>query len=136
VANDSALLDLQGALWANLQADAALAVDVGDRIYDEVPEDAARPYVTLGEAVETPANDVAAFGSRIAATLHIWSDYGGFAEALGIARHLVRVLDHQQLLVPGRALVLAHHEQTITMRDPDPDVRHVAVRFAFETYPT
>jgi hypothetical protein len=68
-------------------------------------------------------------------TLHIWSDYGGFAEALGIVRHLMRVIDHQPIAVPGRQLVYAHHEQTVTMRDPDPDVRHVSVRFAFETNP-
>lgn len=136
MANSSALLPLQGAIYALLQGDPGLGLDIGDRVYDEVPESAARPYVTIGDAVETPANDVAAFGSRVVETLHVWSDYLGFAQALTVADHLIRLLDHQALEVPGRGLVYAHHEQTITLRDPDPDVRHVAVRFAFETYPT
>lgn len=135
-ANTAALLSLQGAIRARLLGDSALAAEVAGRVYDEVPEGAPKPYLSIGDAVETPDNELAAFGSRVAHSVHVWSGYAGFAEALRIAGHLVRLLDHQPLTVPGRGLVAARHEQTITMRDPDPDVRHVVVRFAFDTYPT
>lgn len=133
--NELALLPVQGAMYAAIKADAALNTAVGGRVYDEVPEAATYPYVVLGDAVETPDNEVAAFASRVAATLHVWSTYRGFRQALDIAGHLIRVFDRQPLTVPGRGVVAVRHEQTITMRDPDSDVRHVAVRFAVETHP-
>lgn len=135
-ANDTALLALQGAVLARLLADLDLAELVGDRVYDEVPEGTPKPYISIGDAVETPDNELAAFGSRVAHSLHVWSAYGGYAESLGIVARLMRLLDHQPLTVPGRGVVAVRHEQTVTMRDPDPDVRHVVVRFAFDTYPT
>lgn len=135
MANTTALGALQAAIYARLKADPALTAAVSG-VWDEPPEGAAYPYVVIGDAVETPDNNLAAFGSRVVATLHVWSSYRGFSQANTIAGHLMRLLDHQPLTVAGRGLIAARHEQTITMRDPDTDVRHVAVRFAFETYPT
>lgn len=133
--NELALLPVQGAMFARIKADAVLNAAIGGRVYDEPPEGAAYPYVVLGDGVETPDNEVAAFASRVAATLHVWSAYRGFREALVIAGHLIRVLDRQPLVVEGRGVVAVRHEQTITLRDPDSDVRHVVVRFAVDTYP-
>lgn len=133
--NSLALLPLQGAMFARIKADVPLNTAVGGRVYDEVPEAATYPYVVLGEGVETPDNEVAAFASRVAATLHVWSSYRGFREALDLAGHLIRLFDRQPLTVPGRNVVAVRHEQTITMRDPDSDVRHVVVRFGVETNP-
>lgn len=133
--NSLALLPVQGAMYARIRADATLNAAIGGRVYDEVPEGAVYPYVVIGDGVETPDNEVAAFASRVAATLHVWSAYRGFRQALDIADHLIRVFDRQPLAVPGRDLVAVRHEQTITLRDPDSDVRHVVVRFAVETNP-
>jgi hypothetical protein len=133
--NGLALLPVQGAMFARIKADAALNTAIGGRVYDDVPENAAYPYVVFGEGVETPDNEVAAYESRVAATLHVWSGYRGFREALVIAGHLIRVFDRQPLVVEGRDLIAVRHEQTITMRDPDSDVRHVVVRFAVVTNP-
>ena len=133
--NDLALLHVQGAMYQAIKADAGINLAIAGRVYDEVPESATYPYVTLGEGVETPDNEVAAYGSRVAATLHVWSAYRGFREALEIAGHLIRLFDHQALPVPNRGVVAVRHEQTVTLRDPDSDVRHVVVRFAIDTNP-
>lgn len=134
--NELALLPIQGAMFARIKADAVLNAAIGGRVYDEVPENAVYPYVVLGEGVETPDNELAAYESRVAATLHVWSAYRGFRESLIIAGHLIRLFDHQPLVVAGRGVVAVRHEQTVTLRDPDSDVRHVVVRFAIDTYPT
>jgi len=134
-ANSLALLPLQGAMYQAIKADPGLDPLIGDRVYDEPPESASYPYVVIGEAVETPDNEVAAYASRVAATLHVWSAYQGFREALDIAGHLVRLFDHQPLTVPGRGVVAVRHEQTVTLRDPDSDLRHVVIRFAADTHP-
>jgi hypothetical protein len=134
VANETALLAVQAAVFNTLNGDTALSALAG--VHDHVPEGETYPYVVVGEGVETPDNTHDNFGSRVAATLHIWSHYRGYAEALQILGHLMRLLDHQDLEVLGRGFVACRHDQTVTMRDPDPDVRHVVVRFAFDTYQT
>lgn len=131
--NATALLPVQKALYDTLAADPALFALVGLPA-DHVAEARPYPFVVIGDAVETPGNTHDNFGSRVAHTLHVWSEAKGFAQALTITGHLMRLLDHQQIPVTGRQLVAVRHEQTVTMRDPDPDVRHIAVRFIFETF--
>lgn len=124
--NADVLLPVQRALYARLTG---LDLDV----YDDVPEGAEFPYVVVGEATTVPDNTLTDFGHRSTVTAHVWSAYSGYSEALGIAGQLVAALDHQPLEVAGFDVIAVHHEQTVTMRDPDRDVRHVPVRFAIYT---
>lgn len=130
--NTDVLAPLQQALYTRLTGDAALMADVAG-VHDQVPEQAAYPYIVIGEATATPQGAHDRYGRRSTVTLHIWSTYHGFSEALGVLDHLVRLLDHQALPIAGHHTVAVRHAQTVTMRDPDADLRHVAVRFAVET---
>ncbi len=100
---------------------------------DEVPKKTAYPYVVVGEATSTPRGANDRFGARTTITLHVWSAYHGWGEALGIVDDLMLLLDHQPLPISGHSTVAVRHEQTATMRDPDPDLRHAVVRFSIET---
>jgi hypothetical protein len=123
-----ALLAVQGALYQRMRAsDDLMALVKG--VYDEVPETA------LGEATETPDNRHAGFGRQTSSTLHIWSQYPGYAQALEILAVLVRLFDHQPLDMPGLHHVSTHYEFSQTMTDPSPpgDIRHVPVRFRTRT---
>lgn len=125
---------LQQALYARMVGDAELVGLLGaPRVYDNVPENVVRPYITLGEAIEFPDNTHDQFGSEVTETLHVWSDYRGFAEGLAIAARLRALFDHQPLDVDGLAVVAVRWELTQTLRDPDPAVRHVSVRFEIST---
>lgn len=128
--NADALFPLQQALYTAL--DAALDADV----YDDVPEGASYPYVVVGEFTEIPENAHDRFGARITATLHVWSSYHGTKDALAIRSSIVEELDHQAITVAGFDTIAARHEQTIVIRDPDEDLRHIAVRFSFVTEKT
>ena len=131
-ANADVLAPIQQALYTRLTSDAGLMADVTG-VYDHVPEGAAFPYVVLGEATATPQGALDRYGRRSTVTLHVWSAYHGWSEALGIVDHLIRLLDLQTLTVAGHDFVAMRHEQTVTLRDPDEDLRHVACRFAIET---
>ena len=133
MSNTDVTWPIQTAIYDTLTADAQLdAVITG--VHDEVPTDTRFPYVTIGDASSTPEGAHDRFGARSSVTLHVWSTYHGYKEALTIVGHLMRLLDQQQAItVDGHHLVAIRHEQTVTMRDPDPDVRHAAVRFAIET---
>lgn len=122
----------QVALYSLLTGDAALMADITG-VFDEVPEGQAFPYVTIGEFTVTPGGAHDRFGARSTVTLHAWSTYHGRAEISTVVGHLMRLLDHQALNVNGHDTVVVAHEQTVTVPDPDPDVRHAAVRFALVT---
>lgn len=128
--NVDPLLPIQRAVFARL--DAELTVDV----HDHVPEAAQYPYVVVGEGTATPDNAHDRFGHDSTITLHVWSTYHGTSEALGIAGELIGLLDHSPLVVDELTTVAVRHQQTVTMRDPDADLRHVAVRFAVNTEQT
>jgi hypothetical protein len=135
VANHSALLPVQGAIYDTLTSDVELMGLAG--VYDNVPENVAYPYVVIGEGVETPSNNHGDFGSRVSATLHVFSEYRGYAQANAIVNRLMTLLDHNYgIVISGRNLVAIRHEQTVltSNNDSDPDVRHAVVRFTFETF--
>lgn len=121
------LWPLQVALYQRLSG--ALSVPV----HDGPPEGSTYPYVVLGEVVETPRNAHDRYGAEVLATLHVWSQSDGYKEGLAIAADLRAALDHQQLVVAGHHIVSVRHEQTQTLRDPDPELRHVPVEFRITT---
>lgn len=132
MSNTDVLWPLQTAIYTLLTGDTELMADVTG-VYDHVPEGTGFPYVTIGAATATPQGAHDRYGRRSTVTLHVWSAYHGWSEALSIVDHLLRLLDHQDLTVDGHEFVSVHHEQTVSMQDPDEDLRHVAVRFAVET---
>lgn len=125
--NADVLLPVQRAVFTRLDAELTCGV------HDLVPEGAAYPYVVIGEATDTPDNAHDRYGHDSTVTLHVWSTYHGTTEALGIAGELIGLLDHQPLVVDGFDTVAVRHRQTVVMRDPDADLRHVVVRFAITT---
>jgi hypothetical protein len=126
---------LQRALYARLAGDPVL-VAAGCGVWDDVPEDAAMPYLTLGEAVEVPSSSHDRPGRQVLVTLHVWSRYRGMAEANAVAGRVVELLDHQQRQIPvaGHHLVAFRFVDAVPQRDPDPLIRHVPVRFRAETF--
>lgn len=125
----TALRAVQRAFYARLSG--TLDVDV----YDWVPEDVPYPYVVIGEATEMADNNHDSFGRELTITLHVWTrGHGGFDPALEIVDQIQQALDHRlDLGLTGHRLVTLRLDQTLTMRDPDPLIRHAPVRFRVQT---
>ena len=70
----TALGALQAAIYERLAG--ALSCPV----YDDVPEDAALPYVVLGEATSSDQGTKDLRGYEIVEALHVYSGYGGMRE--------------------------------------------------------
>jgi hypothetical protein len=92
---------IHDALIAN---DALTALLGGPKVYDEPPNGAAFPYVTLGEArvEDFSAGSDPAEQHRL--TLHAWSRQGGHKEAHMIAGALLQALDDAPLAPAGHIL--------------------------------
>ncbi|MGK5529363.1 DUF3168 domain-containing protein [Streptomyces sp. URMC 129] len=129
------LLAVQSALYARLSGDQVLADLAPGGVLDYVPEDRPYPFVHLGEATEAPDNSHSTWGRQTTHTLHVWSRYRGFAQALAIAGRVVELLDHQPLTISGWHHLSTRYEFSQTLTDPDPSgmIRHVPVRFRITT---
>jgi hypothetical protein len=126
---DSPLLALQIALFETLSANLSVPV------FDEPPETEPKPYVVIGECTELPDNHHGGYGSETTHTLHVWTESEGFSEALTIVKEITGVLNHQnqRLSVEGHHIVSIRLDMTRTLRDPNPRLRHVPVRYRINT---
>lgn len=131
---EKALLE---ALRVALLADAGVQVALGDtaRVYDEPPADVVFPYVTLGR-MESRAVDASATDAlEHAVTLHVWSRYGGRAEALDVIGAMRAVLHNAALTVEGRKLVLLFAVFADVFRSGDGRTTHGVLRLRAVTEP-
>lgn len=128
----SALMDIQRAIYDLLTGDEVI-MSLVSGVYDEVPEDAEFPYVTLGDAMESPRNSHDSIGRETVVTLHVWSKQAGFTEANTVLGELVALLDHRPLDVENHFHISTRFEFSQALRDPDPLVRHIPARFRIVT---
>jgi len=117
--------ELQRAIYERLSANLSCSV------YDEVPENAVFPYVTLGEDTESAENTLNRIGRNVTMTLHVWSQAPGFKEAKHIAHDIIELLEHQPLALNGFANTAVNYEVSSYLHDGDGFTRHGVLRFRF-----
>lgn len=122
-------LAVQRAIYRTLTEDTELQSLVSG-VFDDVPEGTEFPYVVIGECTLIPDNYLTGFGREVRVTLHVWSRYRGFAEALAIADRVCQLLDHQPLEVDGWEHIATRLDFMETLHDPDPSLRHVPIQFS------
>jgi hypothetical protein len=128
---------LRAAIHAALAADGALTTLLGGpNVYDEVPREAAFPYVTLGEARIADASSASEAGLDHQITLHAWSRQGGHREAHEIAGALLQALDNAPLALDGHQLVNLRFALADIRREADGRTYHALVRFRALTFVT
>lgn len=126
---------LQAAIYAKLTADTGSGglfdptAPMITGVFDDVPDGQPLPYITIGEATETPWSTFGRVGADDTLTIHIWSQAPGFKEALGILDRLNVLLDGGVLEVDGHVHVGTLYESAETLRDPDGVTRHVVARY-------
>jgi len=120
----SPLLELQQKIFQWLTNN--LSCDV----YDEVPGNALMPYVVLGEDTAVDYATKLNKGSEITLTIHIWSDYNGYYEAMQIAQTIVDNYN-DSLVQLTNMCVFGMVDMIEMMRDPE-GYRHGIVRIRFQ----
>lgn len=124
----TAVRPLQTAVIAKLKGSAPLSALVTG-VYDEVPEGASLPYVSLGSITETASDTHDHQGLDTLIVIHVWSEYQGNAEAADIFAAVDAALDRVPLTVAGFKYVSIKHEQHQFVKDPDPRIRHVNAQY-------
>ena len=125
----SASWALQQAAFAALSSDATVKSLLGDpaRIFDDVPRDAAMPYVTIGEDGMSDWSTATDTGSQHALAIHAWSRAAGRKEVKGIADAVRVVLDGAALSVTG--LIDLRFLSAEYSRESDGITYHATLRF-------
>jgi hypothetical protein len=121
---------LQQAIYASLTSDSALlALLGGARVYDDVPDRKAFPYVTFAPAGERDWSTASDTGAEHSVVLHVWSRAAGRQEALAIIQALRVCLHDAALELSGYRLVNLRHETSDVRRDADGETFQGIVRF-------
>jgi hypothetical protein len=120
---------LQQALYGALTGDAGVAALVSTRIFDDVPRDAALPYIVIGEDEESDWSTVTESGSEHSLTLHVWSRAAGYKEIKQICDAVRGALDGAAPPVSGFYLIDLRFENTRTARQNDGRTYHAIMRF-------
>ena len=108
----------------------------GARIYDDAPQAAAFPFVTLGQSVIRDWSAGTEDGGEHELTLHVWSRTGGKHEVHAILEAIRAALHDQPLLLEGHHLVNLRHQFSEARLDPDGDTFHGIVRYRAVTEPS
>ena len=133
----TAAVALRAAIHDALVADGALtALLGGPKVYDEPPQGAAFPYVTLGDARIADFSAGSDPGEEHRLTLHAWSRQGGHKEAHMIAGALLQALDDAPLAPAGHHLVNLRFSVADIRREADGRTYHALVRFRAVTEPS
>jgi hypothetical protein len=132
----SASWALQQSIFGKLASDVALLGLLGaPRIYDDVPQGVAFPYLTLGQSLARDWGTGTEDGSEHILTLHVWSHANGKREAQEIMGAVRSALHDQPLALSGHRLVNLRHEFSEARRDPDGETYHGIVRYRAVTEP-
>ena len=119
---------VQVGIRAVLLGDAQLQVLIGERVYDEPPEDLPFPYVHIGEVTQIPDGTHDRPGRQVAATIHTWAKARSARPVNQIGARIVALLDNGETAVDaattGHTVWMVKHEFSQTLRDPDRSIRH------------
>lgn len=121
------LLSLQLAIYNALTS-------AGLTVYDAVPENAAAPYVTIGESTSTDDGSKNCNGDEITETVHVWSEAKGFRECKQIIQTIIAALSATPLSDGDYQIALIDSEISQLLHDPDGMTRHGVIRLTFKVY--
>ncbi len=107
----------------------------GVRVYDEAPETASFPFITLGQSAIRDWSTGTEDGADQRLTLHVWSPFGGKKHVQGIIEAIRATLRDRPLSLTGHRLVTLQHEFSEARLDPDGDSFHGIIRYRTATAP-
>jgi hypothetical protein len=131
---------LQVGLVAMIRASGAIMAIVSD-VYDAVPENAAFPFVVVGEGEETDASSFGQVAHDLTPDIQVWDRDGemvasnsgsaGFRRAESVAELIAGLLDADTLTVTGHSVVVLNPRGAVEKSRPsndDPSLRLVSLK--------
>jgi hypothetical protein len=125
----SPVVALRKAMRERLLGDATLSAQIGARVFDVAPREAAAPWIGFGETKLRDWSTSSGRGVECLAELVVVSAEPGSREALEIAEQATRLLDDAALTLAGWRLVRLACVATDARRIEKDRFARVALRF-------
>lgn len=119
-----ASLPVQAAIFSALSAAVSPV-----KVYDAVPQNAAFPYLTIGDDTAADAGTKTNQGQEITLTIHAWSQYQGRKEVKELLGKVYDALHEKPLTVPGFSVSMVRFEYSDSFTDADGKTRHGVARY-------
>ena len=125
----SVSLNLQRAIFARL--DGAIVIDgTAVPIYDQVPDNAAKPYIVIGDDTSIDYSTQTHQGYECTLTIHVWSiSEMGRVEVKSILGMIDARIHNAAIDVQDATLINIQSEYQRTIIDPDNKTKHGIIRF-------
>jgi hypothetical protein len=101
----------------------------GTHIYNDPPQAASYPFISLGKSLLSDWSTGTEDGAEHLLTLHVWSRAGGKKQVHDIIEAIKSTLHNQPLSLVDHELVNLRHEFSEARPDPDGDTYHGIVRY-------
>jgi hypothetical protein len=113
-------LELQDAIVRALKAQGLV-------VYDQVPTNAAFPYVSIGPVTTVQDDADCLEAMEITVQVDVWSRAVGVGEVGRMTDTVRRTLHRAEFELTDNALVMIEHTNSRRMRDPDGLTNHAAI---------
>ncbi|KAB0679948.1 DUF3168 domain-containing protein [Aureimonas leprariae] len=128
--------ELQTSIFKALTTDAGIVAKLGGpKVYDDAPEHASFPYLTLGRTTVVDWSTGSEDGAEHVLTLHVWGRGGGKAETFAIMDEVTNRLHDAHLPLGSHRLVNLQLQFAEARREPDSPNFHGILRFRAVTEP-
>ena len=132
----SAGFALQQAVFTTLSAAAPVTSLLGPaKIFDDVPQSAAFPYLSFGQTSASDWGTGTEDGEEHTLTLHVWSREGGKKQVEQVLAAIRTSLHDQNLSLSGHRLINLRQELAEHRREPDGETIHGIARYRAVTEP-
>lgn len=116
-------VDIQTVIYSILVNDAGLVAAVTG-IFDDVPQDQAMPYVSIGEDVLNEWDDSETDGIQASCTVHVLSRYEGRKEVKQIQQLIKNALHYSTASTANNSVIAIMYESSRSFVEPDGETRH------------
>lgn len=133
---DTASWALQKAVFSALSSDGTLLSLLGGaKIFDDVPQETALPYVTFGQTSSRDWSTGTEEGEEHIMTLHVWSEAAGRKEVNSILGEVKRVIAGASIAAGEHRLINLRLEFAESRREADGETYHGVARYRAVTEP-
>jgi len=126
----AAIAELQQAIFKTLVEDEDLIGKLGGvKIYDQVPERVALPYIVIGRTTSNDWSTSTEDGEAVTLFIHVWSRSGARTQCHELQQHLKRILHDTSQTLESNHLVALRLVFSETRRDQVSEHLHGVMRF-------
>ena len=120
---------IQGAINAKLKASTALVSAAAGGIYDSVPQNAAYPFIVVGEDRHTDESTDTGIRRRVRVQIDTWSRFRGREEVKSLQYLIELALNRATLSLTGYEFIGMHFVSSDSFVDIDELTRHGVQEF-------